>query len=231
MTKAMPFETVAEFYDAVYSDRNVKKDLVEVSSLFPTGARLLDVGCGTGFHSTYLQNLGYKVIGLEPSYSMAKIAKKKGLRNIIRTPIQDLSIEGVRNHFDAVLCMFDVLDYVRSEQDFQRSVANIRSVVANGGYVFIESWNKDTMPYKYEARRIKNFLYQGKNAVRTSIVKFHNGQFNVKFTYNIGNNSYFEEHILYPRFGFDNSFLTKCGFTIEKQEQDDYSVKLILRAY
>jgi SAM-dependent methyltransferase len=50
--------------------------LVEELAL-PPGARILDVGCGTGRHSVALAQLGYDVTGIDLSQSMLDLAQSK----------------------------------------------------------------------------------------------------------------------------------------------------------
>ncbi|HEU4965703.1 MAG TPA: class I SAM-dependent methyltransferase [Bacilli bacterium] len=47
-------------------------------SYLPTGATVLDIGCGTGLHLRSFQERGYRAIGLEPSQAMRDIAASEG---------------------------------------------------------------------------------------------------------------------------------------------------------
>ncbi|MFH1452749.1 MAG: methyltransferase domain-containing protein [Armatimonadota bacterium] len=53
-----------------------KKALMEFVEPYK-GEKLLDIGCGTGFFSTYFQEKGFNVTGVDSSLKMLEIAKSK----------------------------------------------------------------------------------------------------------------------------------------------------------
>ena len=63
----------------------VKKDLERLNP----NSKVLDLGCGTGHLSQYIKDMGFEVIGLDPSLKMLEFAKNNFL---------DISfIEGISN--------------------------------------------------------------------------------------------------------------------------------------
>ncbi len=53
--------------------------------------RVLDVGCGAGRHSLYLQQKGFDVVGIDNSPGAIEVCKLRGLKNAIIRPIADVA--------------------------------------------------------------------------------------------------------------------------------------------
>ena len=56
--------------------------------------RVLDVGCGAGRHSLYLQNLGFEVVGIDKSPLAIEVAKQRGLKQAYAISLDDLVRRG-----------------------------------------------------------------------------------------------------------------------------------------
>jgi len=72
------FGEVAETYDEVrasYPDSVI--DNVAVLTALESGSSVLDVGCGTGILAEPFISRGHKVLGIDPSSGMARIARRK----------------------------------------------------------------------------------------------------------------------------------------------------------
>jgi SAM-dependent methyltransferase len=65
--------------------------------------RVLDVGCGVGRHSLYLQKKGLDVLGIDISPIAIKICKLRGLKNAQVKPIEDVDFS--RGSFDTIIMM------------------------------------------------------------------------------------------------------------------------------
>jgi SAM-dependent methyltransferase len=65
--------------------------------------RVLDIGCGAGRHSLYLQGKGLEVVGVDNSPLAVEVCKKRGLRRAELVPISQISSRlGI---FDTVVMM------------------------------------------------------------------------------------------------------------------------------
>ena len=64
--------------------------------------KILDIGCGAGRHSLYLQNKGFDVTGIDNSPGAIKVCKLRGLRRAIVRPIQEID-KFPKNSFDTIL--------------------------------------------------------------------------------------------------------------------------------
>jgi SAM-dependent methyltransferase len=66
--------------------------------------RVLDVGCGAGRHSIYLQEKGLAVTGIDQSPGAIRVAKLRGLKKGLVRPIEEIS-KFKPNSFDTILML------------------------------------------------------------------------------------------------------------------------------
>lgn len=81
--------------------------LASLLAPLPSGARVLDVGCGTGWLAQRLARRGWRVVGLDPSAAM--LARAAGRLPVVRG--DGLRLPFADGAFDAV-CVTAVLDFV-----------------------------------------------------------------------------------------------------------------------
>jgi SAM-dependent methyltransferase len=66
--------------------------------------RVLDIGCGAGRHSLFLQQKGFDVTGIDSSPGAVKVCKLRGLKKTLVRPITD--VDKFRpNSFDTILML------------------------------------------------------------------------------------------------------------------------------
>ena len=93
-TSAGPARYLSE-YDGWWPEEKRAMDYVQ--------GRVLDIGCGAGRHSLYLQNQGYEVVGVDISPLALKVARLQGLRQTRLLGIADISSDlGI---FDTILML------------------------------------------------------------------------------------------------------------------------------
>jgi SAM-dependent methyltransferase len=114
-----------------YTDIQV---LIETTS--PSASRVLDVGAGTGEFLSYMQDEGYKVVGLEPSSEISKRAKIEGLK-IHNTTIEAFG-EDRNDSFD-VVTLFHVLEHVPNPVEV---VERAYSLLKPGGVLVVKVPNE-----------------------------------------------------------------------------------------
>lgn len=85
------------------------RDLPEIISKHVVGNKALDYGCGTGYSTNLLKNIGFKVIGADISIHMLKEAKKN-YQGIEFKKINHGNTMLPFNSFDLVLSTFVLFD-------------------------------------------------------------------------------------------------------------------------
>ena len=75
---------------------------VERRAISLARGRTLDIGCGAGRHSLYLQSKGFDVTGIDNSPGAIEVCKARGLKNALVCPIQNVD-RFPENSFDTIL--------------------------------------------------------------------------------------------------------------------------------
>jgi SAM-dependent methyltransferase len=101
------------------------------------GARVLDVGCGTGKSAAPLLARGYAVAACDLSEAMVRLARRR-LGPQAEVFVADMrALDPRRGPFDLVTCLDDAVNYLADTADLEAAFAAARAVLAPGGlYVF-----------------------------------------------------------------------------------------------
>ena len=120
-----------------YFFRNYKEmPAIEQKALALSHGKVLDIGCGTGSHSLYLQNeKGLTVSGLDSSFGAAKIAKERGVNQVFHRSILDFT-EG---SFDTLLLMMNGLGVAKNFQGILPLLTHLKSLLAPQGQILLDS--------------------------------------------------------------------------------------------
>lgn len=71
---------------------------------------LLDIACGTGQHAVRLREAGHRVIGLDASAHLLRIARRKG--RIAHAIVADMRRIPLARQFDAAFCLNHTINYM-----------------------------------------------------------------------------------------------------------------------
>ena len=100
------------------------------------GKSVLDAGCGGGFYSLLLGEKGAKVLGIDGSEEMIKIAKKKASRRMLDARFEIGEITDLRikdGMFDLVLSTLVLMEV----KDLDKAVSELVRVTRKGGDIVI----------------------------------------------------------------------------------------------
>ena len=134
--QAAAFDRIGERYDDAFPHKSGQIIATQwvVDRLAP-GARVLDVGCGTGLPTAgMLAESGIDVVGIDVSTEMLRLAR----RNVpaARFVAMDvLELDDTLGRFDAVVAFFSLLMLRRT--DIPQVLRRVRSVLRPGGVVAI----------------------------------------------------------------------------------------------
>ena len=107
--------------------------------------KALDAGCGTGFHSMVLAQLGVDVTAVDISDEMLKTAsahaQELGLRiTTVKSSFQDLPSH-TDTRYDAVFCLGNSLVHLLEAGDLKITMKNFSSLLKPEGILFIQLLN------------------------------------------------------------------------------------------
>ncbi len=134
------------YYHVLYKDRDHSEaesfmaHLVSYLNL-PENAKVLDLACGKGRHSIYLNSLGFNVTGLDLSEKSITYAKQFENEHL-QFRVHDMS-KPYHEQFDAVFNLFTSFGYFDNEEDNLNTLKAIKSNLNDNGIAVIDFMNVD----------------------------------------------------------------------------------------
>ena len=183
------------YYHVLYKNRDYKEAQDFISNLInyldPTKSSFfLDVACGKGRHSMYINKLGFNVDGFDLSVNSINNAKKNEsnslhfYENDIRNPLKI-------NYYDYAFNLFTSFGYFEEEQDNQLAINSIAESLKKDGVLILDFMNVknviDNLVEK-ESKTIDGIMFNiSRSLENKNVVK------NINFTINNKNLSFQEK--------------------------------------
>ncbi|MBZ0327456.1 MAG: class I SAM-dependent methyltransferase [Altibacter sp.] len=132
------------YYHILYKDRDYEEAGYFMNRLtsylqLPKGAHILDLACGKGRHSKYLNTLGYNVIGADLSPSSISYAKQFENESL-HFEVHDMCLT-FSSKFDAIFNLFTSFGYFEDEADNLRTIRAIKNGLKPNGFGVIDFLN------------------------------------------------------------------------------------------
>ena len=108
---------------------------IEKAALDITKGRVLDIGCGAGSHSLFLQEKDHLVKAIDISEGAIQVCKKRGLKNAEVMNLWDLKAE----KFDTILSLMNGAGICGSLDMLPDFMAHLKSLLNPNGRVLIDS--------------------------------------------------------------------------------------------
>lgn len=166
----------ADYYDTIYAEKDYAAEVAFVHGCLEKygeggGKRVLELACGTGNHSFPLSELGYDLLATDYSADMIRVAGSKlaGRDLPLRFEQADMRALPVPPEpFDAVLCLFDSIGYVQTNEAIAQALTGVRRSLRPGGLFVLEFWHAPAMLKGYDPLRIRRFQVTGGELLRIS---------------------------------------------------------------
>jgi len=164
-----------EYYHILYKNRStieaesfIKKLIKELK--LKKNSSLLDLACGKGRHSIYLNKLGFKVTGVDLSSQNIAYAKKFSNKRLsffkhdMRLPINQ--------KFDAIFNLFTSFGYFENSDDDYKVINSIKKSLNRHGFGVIDFMNSKKVIKSLVEKSELNY-----NGVKFSIERSYDGEF------------------------------------------------------
>lgn len=147
-----------KYYHILYKDRNYREAQIFMDNLthylnLPDKASVLDLACGKGRHSIYLNQLGFDVVGVDLSENSIAEASKNA-SDTLHFRVHDMR-EPMEEKFDAIFNLFTSFGYFENESDNQKTLISIKESLSDYGFAVIDFMNVNHVIANLIANEIK----------------------------------------------------------------------------
>jgi len=115
---------------------------IEKKALKLAKGKVLDVGCGSGSHSLYLQKKGVNVKAIDISEGAIEVSKKRGVLNA-----EVLNLLEETETFDTILLMMNGTGIFKELQQTSKYLKHLKGLLKPNGQILIDS---SDIKYMYE---------------------------------------------------------------------------------
>jgi SAM-dependent methyltransferase len=125
-------------------DANVRESLAffEEAGISPrSGGKALDLGCGSGFQSIALAELGFAVLSVDTSGVLLDELRKRAEDREIQArlgDIRDPDVYAAEGPFKVAVCMGDTLTHLETPSEVEALIGDVRGAVEEGGTLVFE---------------------------------------------------------------------------------------------
>lgn len=116
--------------------------MLEQKALKLARGTILDVGCGAGSHTLYLQEKGFSVKAIDISEGAIAVAKKRGVKNAVLKSLLDET-----ETFDTVLLLMNGTGIFQELSEVSKYLKHLKSLLKPDGQILIDS---SDIKYMYE---------------------------------------------------------------------------------
>ena len=173
-TFTAPYTKFAAAYDKMMENVDYVRWADYIAKLFALynfhPRRVLDVACGTGSTAILLAEKGYEMSGVDRAFEMLLRAREKAKRHSdvhLKLWQQDMRQLTVNQPYDAVLCLYDSINYIITEDEIRKVFAKVSKALIPGGmfifdvtteYNILKNFHRQTF-----AENCNGFSYIWKN--------------------------------------------------------------------
>ena len=202
------------YYHILYKDRNdgeaqlFMKHITTFLNL-PKTTHILDLPCGKGRHSVFLNSLGYKVTGGDLAANSIKLAKEFE-NETLNFKVHDMRAN-FNNKYDAVFNLFTSFGYFEDDKEDILILNNIKQGLKKDGFFVFDFLNAEKVRLNLvasETKTVDEITFNIKREIKDGFIFKH-----ISFFADGENHSYTEQ-VKYLDLDKMTTFFEEVGFTI-----------------
>ncbi|HMS64139.1 MAG TPA: methyltransferase domain-containing protein [Ignavibacteria bacterium] len=174
----------SRFYLDLYQHRDEEDarwiiNLLQRNISVNSGARVLDIACGSGRHSIELARRGFNVTGFDLSEYLISEAEKnlknseeRGLK--VKFLIKDMRYFNFKNSFDIAVNIFTSFGYFDNDKENAGVFRNVSDSLKKNGYFIFDFLNKKNLENNlipFSKTRHGNIVVEQKRVIENGFVK------------------------------------------------------------
>lgn len=165
--------------------------------------KILDVGCGAGRHSLYLQKKGFKVTGIDNSPGAIKVCKLRGIKDVKVMSI--INVDKFKaNSFDTIIMMGNNFGLFGNSNQAKKLLRKFYNITSNEASIIANNRN----PYKTEDQQHLEYHKLNKKRGRMA------GQLRIRVRFGKTIGAWFDYLFVSPKEMID--ILENTGWKIDK---------------
>lgn len=203
------------YYHILYHQRNDDEAEFLIDNLCTflkpdIDSKLLDIACGRGRHSVYLNKKGYDVTGIDLSVSNIRYAQQFERENL-HFYVHDMRSRFYINYFDIAFNLFTSFGYFDTERDHLSALKTFNKSLNKKGLLVLDYLNTEKISRNLSHQVIKHIdgidFYISKKVSDSKIIK------SISFEHKNKDYAFKEEVMAFTYYDFEKMF-KQCGFTI-----------------
>ena len=142
------FDDMGVFWAEIADKNHTERQIQFLKNNLNKKGLILDLACGTGRHLIPLSAKGYRLIGVDSSLKLLRIAKQRCPRiDVIRVDLRSLPFK--KEVFEAIISMDTSVGYLPTETDDRKSMIELNRTLVKGGTFFVDVFNIKQLKHKY----------------------------------------------------------------------------------
>ena len=124
-----------------FKNKSCSKYITDVIDQWNSNMKVIDIGCGGGRYSKYVNNKGMFVLAVDKYYSMAENLIELNIP-FINATFDNLPVEN--NIFDAILSI-GVVHNATTKEEFEKAISEMYRILKNNGKVLFSVFTNDVI--------------------------------------------------------------------------------------